>query len=159
MAASKFFDSARTPLFERLIDEDPYTQEEYRPSRTLNMSELRNSVRLDLERLLNTRCSLREADWEGREPSVVDYGMPDFCAMSSRDSSDIRTMARMIIRAIEAFEPRLQELNVLMERFDDNEKAMFFTIEGFLVVEDIREPVSFPALVRGKSGEFKIYAD
>ena len=67
----------RTLLFDRLVDRDPKLRHEVRPMRTLDRRGLKESVRRDLELLLNTRCPLPAHRIPPRDRSVVDYGIPD----------------------------------------------------------------------------------
>ena len=50
--------AARAPLFDRLVDLDPSTQEESRPLRVQSRMELKASVRQEVGWLLNTRCPI-----------------------------------------------------------------------------------------------------
>ena len=104
--APKTHDSARTPLFERLVDADPDSQKENRPSRTLDRHQLKESVRQGLEHLLSTRCFIPEEDWNQRERTVIDYGIPDFAALSPKSPRDRKHIGKVLQRIIPTFEPR-----------------------------------------------------
>lgn len=68
------------------------------------------SIRLELERLLNTRRSARV---HGMAPSVVDYGIGDWSILYADREEDHRTLMREMRKAINRFEPRL-----LLEEID-----------------------------------------
>jgi len=69
------------------------------------------SIRLELERLLNTRRSERV---HGMTPSVVDYGIGDWSILYADREEDHRTLMREMRKAINRFEPRLvlEEIDV-----------------------------------------------
>ena len=50
---------AKTPLFDRLLDDGMNVRQPVSPTRAFDMVRLRESVRADLVRLLNTRTNLR----------------------------------------------------------------------------------------------------
>jgi len=139
---------ARTPLFERLCNTARHEPGEPAPLRVEIREELRESVRREVARLLNTRC-LRDE----RNGTVIDYGMPDFSWMSAASGDDRRLLADTIARKVAAFEPRLRQVRVTIEPDAKDRRAVVGTIEATLVVESLREPISFPLAIRDKSGE------
>lgn len=144
------------PLFDRLVDHDPRTREERRPRRTLDKEELRASVRRELERLLNTRSSLPALALQGRELTAIDYGMPDFSAYSAAAPEDQELLAATVARVVSAFEPRLQEVRVSVQRYENQRQALWLGIEAQLVMGEVSEPVSFPTVLGLKTGEAKV---
>jgi type VI secretion system lysozyme-like protein len=138
---------ARTPLFERLVDYQ--THEPAQPNlRVQNRQQLRESVRRELYRLLNTRCPSRE----DRNGTVIDYGIPDFSWMSASSGDDRRQLAEIIARKVAAFEPRLAQVRVMLDQRQTDPRAVEGTISAVLIVESIPEPVSFPLLIHNKAG-------
>lgn len=143
---------ARIPLFERLVDQDLQQASEPNPLRVHHREELRESVRREVARLLNTRCPVRE----DRNGSVIDYGLPDFSWMTAASGDDRRQLAETIARKVTAYEPRLRQVRVALERDPEDPRALIGTIEGVLVVETIQEPVSFPLLLHNKTGKARL---
>ena len=143
---------ARTPLFERLTDLDLTQHQEPRPCRVLEGAELRQSVRLEVSRLLNTRTPMLQ----DRNGAVIDYGIPDFSSMSASSAGDRERLADTIARKVSRFEPRLRQVRVTIERDETNPRAVIGTLEGVLVVESIHEPVSFPLLIHSRTGEVAV---
>ena len=78
----------------------------------MNADELRDSVRAELMRLLNTR---RDAARDGRPLDVLYYGLPDWSASSAARSADRATLERDVVEAVRAFEPRLQQPRAQIE--------------------------------------------
>ncbi|GAB2899650.1 type VI secretion system baseplate subunit TssE [Paraburkholderia jirisanensis] len=103
---------APMPLFERLEDDAPFVSYEPQVRRTLTADELRGSVRAELMRLLNTR---RGTARDGRPLDVLYYGLPDWSARSAARSADHAALARDVVEAIRAFEPRLQQPRAQIE--------------------------------------------
>ena len=156
MLGLKTTEGARAPLFDRLVDLDPKSQVELRPLRTLTRRELMTSVRRELERLLNTRCSIPMRLLYERERSVVDYGIPDFTFLSPQNPDDQRRLAWVLSRTIAAFEPRLRNVRVTVEQVARSPQALLIRVDAELVVESITEPVSFPAIVHNRTGEVEL---
>ena len=143
-------DNVRAALFDRLIDLDPKVPREPRPFRTMNVKELYKSVLEELNRLLNSKCPLTFDELENRERTAVDYGVPDFSAFNPQSLDDQRALAKNIKNTIKAYEHRLENVRVKTEKFFHNEKALLVKIEGVLAFETVREPVSFPLVIKGE---------
>jgi type VI secretion system protein ImpF len=135
-------------LFERLIDEEPNQPIEQQPLRVLGKEQLAESVRRELLILLNTRSSSLEQPEHGW--TVLEYGLQDFSGLYTYGSRD--DIARIITRAIEQYEPRLQNPRVTVETRDGLEHSLAVRIEGSLVMGTVTEPVSFPLM--SESGQW-----
>ena len=86
---------------------------------------------------------------------MLDYGIPDFSALSARARRGPReTLPRSVAQSIAAFEPRLRDVRVLVEGLRSNDRVLMLRIDAMLVVGDHAEPVSFPLLVR--AGEVEL---
>jgi type VI secretion system lysozyme-like protein len=139
-------------LFERLSKPPIKAPEALSALRVHDRAELGESIRREIAHLLNTRCPVRQ----DRNGTVIDYGVPDFSWMSAANPDDRQTLANTIARKVAAFEPRLREVHVTIEPDATDPRAVVGTIEAKLVVESIREPVSFPLAIRNKSGEILV---
>ena len=161
MRDPKPVEGGRALLFERLVDSEPRSrEEEAQPLRVHDREELKESVRRELARLLNTRSSVPSHLLLGaQERTVLDYGIPDFSSLSAQSGDDQNRLARIIAQAITAFEPRLRDVQVLVERVRANDRALLLRINAVLAVGLFAEPVSFPVLVRTKSGEAEVHED
>ena len=137
---------ARVLLFDRLVDMEPQSKKEVRPLTTLDKQGLKTSIRRELGRLLNTRCPIPLAPQEER--TVINYGIPDFSSLSP-NSSDHRTLLESWVRnAIEAFEPRLLDVRVIVEPPARAELTLVVRIDARLQLETIREPVAFSVVMK-----------
>jgi type VI secretion system protein ImpF len=148
-----------SPLFDRLVDREPQIPAEPRPLRTLDPRGLRESVRRELERMLNTRSSLpvdRLAERE--ELTVLEYGIPDLSAFSAGNEDDQRLLAGLVARAVAAFEPRLRRVRVAFERLEDGQRSLRLRIDAELMTNEVAEPVSFPTLLGLRTGTVEVGA-
>ncbi|BBO88772.1 type VI secretion system baseplate subunit TssE [Desulfosarcina ovata] len=138
-------DYGQAPLLDRLIDEDPANSRESAQQRLMDAREIKALVVRDLENLLNCRRSIASIPDELRElqNSVAVYGLKDFTALGA-DSHQVRqTILKDVEKAIARFEPRLKNVNVVIETGDHKERSLSFQISAMLVVDPIREPVAF----------------
>lgn len=107
-------------LKDRLIDPDSVGTRA-QPGYTL--VQILESVREDLEELLNTRRSHERLDSDYPElgKSIVAYGLPDLSTMSASTAGKQEAMARLIEKAILQNEPRLRNVraNVVWSRAFD----------------------------------------
>lgn len=138
---------ARAPLFDRLIDNDRKATRELRPFRSLNRHQLLDSVRREVETLLNTRCHLGFATLMAQPPSVLTYGASDLCWVSPLSDADQTSLVVSLARTIMAFEPRLKDASVQVVRYDQFDGALYLAISGVLRTERLSEPVAFPVVV------------
>jgi type VI secretion system protein ImpF len=146
-----------SPLFDRLVDRAPEVPAEPRPLRTLDPRGLRESVRRELERMLNTRSSLPVDRLAEREDlTVLEYGIPDLSAFSAANEDDQRLLAGLVARAVAAFEPRLRGVRVAFERLEDGQRSLRLRIDAELMTNEVAEPVSFPTLLGLRSGTVEV---
>lgn len=146
---------APAPLFDRLVDDRPaeaphLEAAERRPQRVLDVEGLRESVLGELTRLLSTRLpidqvELAETGRNGLGRTVIDYGIPDFGTFTATDATARGRMAAHIVAAIEAFEPRLAQPRVTIERDPDPRRPHWRAmVSGVLASGSVREPFNVP---------------
>jgi type VI secretion system protein ImpF len=151
--------SIRLSLLDRLIDHDPTNSQEVPPTNAERLRIVRQSLKRDLEDLLNTRfrCVSWPPELNQLDDSLINYGIPDFTAasLSAADDSDILVTA--LRRAIELFEPRLTDVRVKPTSSGEDYDRMFrFRIEGFLTIEDGDHRVKFDSSMESTTGQFDI---
>jgi type VI secretion system protein ImpF len=128
-----------------------------------SVTDLRNAVRRDLDRLLNTRRIAEPAGDEFPEvqKSVYHYGLPDITSLSGDSDPARRRLVRQVEEAIELFEPRLTNVRVLaMEtpaRAD--RRQIRFHIEAMLRVDPDPERVAFDTVLETASGRIHVTGD
>lgn len=137
-------DAGRVPLFDRLVDEHRHQRSEPRPRRSLDREELRESVRRELTRLLATRCPVSGDAALSRQRSTIDYGLPDLeIGGRALVKEDRLRIARLLRQTIEAFEPRLQRVEVEVLERQDGGARLVVAIRAMLVTERVRESLNF----------------
>lgn len=146
---------ARASLVDRLIDDLPGRSRELRPLRTLNRKKLRESLLRDLLWLFNTRTPVSGKTFDNENLTVLEYGIPDFGAYFTASSDDQIQMTRRLVRAISIFEPRLRDVRVSINPVIRNEKTVQVMIDAMMVVEDVREPVSFRTIYQNDSRDWQ----
>jgi len=101
-------------VLDRLIDTEPGLTREPVASRSKTLSQLKQSVRRDLEWLLNTRQEITYIAPEMKEltSSVATYGLKDFSAASAKSTGDQNRLRQAIECAVKTFEPRLEQVTV-----------------------------------------------
>jgi type VI secretion system protein len=128
-------------LFERLAGEAAGRSEHNRED------SVTTSVSSHLSKMLSTRA--------GSVQTLPDYGLPDLNDMRLSLHDALRQAKEAIRRFIEAYEPRLSNVQVVSQPRGSDPLKLTFTIEGWLEVEGIRGAVSFTAHLDG-SGNVKV---
>jgi type VI secretion system protein ImpF len=147
MREPKSIVGARALLFDRLVGLDNEASEALQPFRILTCEQLKASVRRELQRLLNTRCSIPLHQITKEERSVINYGIPDFSSLSAHNPDDHKLIATIVSETITAFEPRLQNVRVSVDPVPGQYWMLALKIEALLWVDAINEPVSFTAML------------
>jgi type VI secretion system lysozyme-like protein len=102
------------------------------------------------------------------ERTVINYGIPDFTSLSPQSGNDRKLIADIISQTVAAYEPRLRNVRVNVEDYEENERTLQVTLEADLVTEavvEIRshpefgtslEPVTFPIILYSKTGILEV---
>jgi type VI secretion system protein ImpF len=145
-------------VLDRLIDREPGNRSEPANWRTQSLKELKDSVRRDLEWLLNARripieprAALKEL-WH----SVYTYGLPDSTGLALRSAEDRARLARAVEFAISTFEPRLVNVSVTIPATAPSSMKVHFQIEALLHTEPAPERVYFDSTLELSSGEYEV---
>jgi predicted component of type VI protein secretion system len=77
--------------------------------------------------------------------------LPDFAHVSAGDMRARDDLAAQMSRTIEAFEPRLRDVRVILEPHPSGTRALMGAIVASMVVGVMVEPVSFPLEVHTRS--------
>jgi type VI secretion system protein ImpF len=145
-------------LLDRLTDGEPGVTRDPPTGRAASLRRLKQSVRRDLEDLLNTR-SRPFAD-EGLEElgtSLVGYGLPDLTAADLGRAEARAALARLIEEVIRRYEPRLRAVRVRLSDEDEPiDRTLRFRIEALLLVEPTTEPIRFDSAVIPTTGAVTI---
>jgi len=148
-------------VLDRLFDYEPEMSREAVASRSKSLRELKQSVRRDLEWLLNTRqiAGGVPPDLKETNNSVAAYGLPDFTHLSIDSSGDQKFIKREVEEALRRFEPRLENVVVSIESGSSPERILRFRIDAHLRIDPAPEPVTFDTLLQLGNGEYTVKAE
>jgi type VI secretion system protein ImpF len=144
----------RSTLFDRLLPENEQLN-------GLSIQELRNSVARDLEDLLNSRVmNLNHIieDYPLVKRSILQFGIMDFVGLSTANPLDRARICDSIEQSISAHESRLKQVKVEMLLDGDNMGALCLSIQAFLNLHPLYEPVIFDALLKPATQQYVISA-
>ena len=78
----------------------------------LSPEELQASIGRELSRLMNTRSRLTPAEFVQGTGTAIDYGIPDFLALSVRSQAHADLLQSTVALAVDQYEPRLKDVTV-----------------------------------------------
>ena len=146
-------------LLDRLLDDQPTAARELLKTRTQLLRELKQSVRRDLENLLNTRrrCRSWPENLEELELSLVNYGLPDVTGFQLGTTYSRESLQKVLEQVIRRFEPRFKNITVeMLDAVDPLERRLRFRIDALLHAEPAPEPVVFDSAVQPATGVVEI---
>jgi type VI secretion system protein ImpF len=146
-------------VLDRLIDEEPGVRRDPPQSRTQVLRELKQSVRRDLENLLNTRqrCLPYPENLAELESSLVSYGMPDIIGTTLVGTEGRERLRKLLEEIIRRFEPRFKSVKVeLLDSTESLDRTLRFRIDALLYATPAPEPVSFDSALEPVSGSIDI---
>ncbi|MCC6785178.1 MAG: type VI secretion system baseplate subunit TssE [Planctomycetes bacterium] len=136
----------RLPLLAALIDDDPDTTTESRQSFRTQARQIKETVRRDLQDLLNTRQ--RALSWPKEftelDRSVLDYGIVDVTGANLASNERRNAFLAQIAAAIRKHDPRFQSVVITpTDNSDPQDRTLRFRIEATLRVETGPETAIF----------------
>lgn len=140
----------RPSILDRLIDNEPEKNVEAEKDRFQATRELRESVRRDLELLLNTRYRILSAPKEYLEldKSLVNYGLPDLATVNLSDEDVRNDFCRTIENAVRKFEPRFKSIAVSTRtNIDETDRTVRFRIDAILHADPAPEVIIFDSVL------------
>ena len=149
-------------VLDRLIDDDPHIKTDLDRSRAQLLRDLKQSVRRDLENLLNTHLPWHDLpdEFEELEKSILNYGLPNFNSLSVSSEDQRQEFAKIIAAAIAQFETRLKNIGVVaVENTDPADRTLRLKIKALLYVEPELEPIAFQSVLEPASQAMVIQED
>jgi len=150
-------------LLDRLTDDEPQNAQESRDRRVISLRRYRQSVLQDLEWLMNTRGHgvwelLEEFPYARR--SVLNFGLPDFEGMTV-SVSGVRAIEQALLRAIQAFEPRINPGTLRVKAVQAAQEAYASTaivveIQGVLWAQPVPEQLFVRTEIDLETGQCRI---
>ena len=146
-------------VLDRLLDDDPASTREVPKSRTQVLRELKQSVRRDLENLLNTRR--RWSGWpdhlEELDGSLVNYGLPDISGLDLASDERREEFCRTLEAVIRNFEPRFVSVSIEIQKDSEMlDRTLRLRIDGLLHATPAPEPVVFDSSVEPATGNVEV---
>lgn len=146
-------------ILDRLIDDEPENSREPTKMRNQVVAELRQSIRRDLENLLNTRW--RSESWSPEltelERSLVRYGIPDISSANLSSERGRWEFIQTVEETIRIFEPRFKSVHVqFVENSDYADRTLRFRIDAMMYGHPAPEPIVFDSAVEPSTGEFSV---
>ena len=146
-------------IFDRLTDNALYSHDPSAPFAFQRIRELRQSVKRDLENLLNTRFRITELpeNLVELESSLVNYGMPDLATINLLDSTSRKNFCRFLEETIQKYEPRFKNIEVTnVGNIDENDRSIRFRIEAVLYANPTAETIVFDSVLEPVSRSLRI---
>lgn len=146
-------------VLDRLIDENPEETREPTKARNQLIGELRQSIRRDLENLLNThwRCRSWPVEFAELSCSVVGYGIPDVSGSDLVSERGRSRFLKTVEETIRAFEPRFKSVRVAFaETGETISRELRFRIDAMMYAFPAPEPIVFDTSLEPSTGEFSV---
>lgn len=158
MARADLENLVTIPLLDRLVDRDPRSSQEPLMSRAQSVRLLKESLRRDIEWLLNSRRIFEESTDPKAEltHSLYNYGLPDITHYSFNSSRDMNRVTWLLENTVAIFEPRLRNAKVFVEPVDKGSLKIKFRVEGMLVMDPAPERVSFDTTLDVTSQSYSV---
>jgi type VI secretion system protein ImpF len=140
----------RESILDRLFDEEPEAAVDSEKTRQRKLKDLRNSVRRDLENLLNSRYRIVSPPEELKEveTSLLNYGLPDLATVNMLDVAKRREFTRQIENIIRTFEPRFKSVAVrYLENGEKTDRTLRFRIDAVMYADPAPEIVVFDSVL------------
>jgi type VI secretion system protein ImpF len=146
---------SETPITQSLIDR-LMDSEEMPTTRSASIQMFRNSIKRDVEWLLNSRKAFvpEIEDYPLAANSVFTFGLPDVNELPGGNSAN--NVLAAISQTILTHEPRIREPRVSLTRTDELSRSLRFHVEGKLVLENSEEDITFDTLFEVTSGEYQV---
>ncbi|CAN5817435.1 N/A [soil metagenome] len=151
--------TVRQSVIERLIDLEPKVAEDLPLAWEDSVARKRDSVRRDLEWLLNTRRTSEPAPSEYPElqNSVFHFGLPDLTSLSADSLETRHRLLREVEACIRAYEPRLTSVRVSAGPGTlGSRHQVRFIVEALLRLDPNPERVVFDTVLEVTSGTIRM---
>ena len=153
MARSKSDVLITQSLLDRLTDLDQWPE-----TRSASISMYRESLKRDVEWLLNTRQPVipELEDYPATAASVFNFGLPDIHSFDGSKGKEQNALTVALEKCIRIFEPRIDQPRVFLTRTDLLSRSLKFHIEGQIVYENMNEEIKFDTTLELISGEYEV---
>ncbi len=146
MQRNKIHRGTLPPLFDRIIDDK---MEADLGGQLLTAEDLKNSIVNEISLILNTRCTVRKVIYEDHIESIPFFGLPDFFGLGDfsyfdgSSSQEWPSIARFVETAIQAAEPRLENVSVTVEGYDSINQILSTTVSASVKKSHLLKDIHF----------------
>lgn len=132
--------------------------EDWPTTRAQSLRLMRESLKRDMEWLLNTRQSPVEGikRFPLASRSVIHYGLIDTTSLSLSSSLDNRKLQQAVHECITSFEPRLIDVKVTIEGKNSTRQQLNFHIEAQIDLDPAPEEISFDTVLDLTRGDYTV---
>jgi type VI secretion system protein ImpF len=151
--------SLNPSLLDRLLDDNPGVEQEPPTPPQQALRDLHQSVRRDLEALLNTRlrCATYPAELKELDQSLVNYGIPDFTGSSLSSPENRTKLVRVLESVIKRYEPRFKSVRVsLLDNVEPLDRTLRFRIDAVVYAEPAPETLIFDSSLEPVTGNVEV---
>jgi type VI secretion system protein ImpF len=140
-------------LLDRLTD-----LEQWPETRSASITMYRESLKRDVEWLLNTRQPVipELEGYPATAASVLNFGLPDIHSFDGSAGKEQNALTVALEKCIRVFEPRISQPHVFLTRTDILSRSLRFHIEGQIVYENMNEEIKFDTTLELISGEYEV---
>jgi type VI secretion system protein ImpF len=146
-------------VLDRLIDDAPESPRDPIRSDSQTLRNIIQSVRRDLEQLLNSRRRFQSWPAELKEltQSSVGYGLLDVSGKDLASPAGREEFRRSVEQLIRAFEPRFQAVHVqLLDNKEQLDRTFRFRVDAILRAEPVPIEVVFDSQLEPSTGSFDV---
>ncbi|MBQ3564985.1 MAG: type VI secretion system baseplate subunit TssE [Alphaproteobacteria bacterium] len=136
-----------TPLFDRLIDDDVESMSEKIDKKHVSLEGLKESIREDLTRLLNTKISPFWVEYTKHMAMPFSYGINLTAPSAAETVFEIQNLENLINQVIAKYEPRIQNARAHLIPTESNLSKAYIQIDADLIVGEKRTSLTFPIFV------------
>ena len=150
MAISDKERNLRASILDRLFDDEPNVSVDSEHSRQRKLKDLRNSVRRDLESLLNARYRVISPpeQFEQLSTSLLNYGLPDLATVNMLDVVKRQEFTRNIEHIIRTYEPRFKSVKVsYIDNTRSTDRTLRFRIDAVMYADPAPEVIVFDSVL------------
>ena len=152
LAEPKTSVGAPAPLFDRLIDDDPETISEHPVKKYYNRFEVIQSIEREVERILNTRATVKRAEYDDFSEDPLNFGLPEMFGLGDFSQFDGTNMqywpriADLCEQAILRYEPRIKNVTAMVTGFDKKTQSLAMTIQADFAMKEFQGELTFPTV-------------
>lgn len=140
-------------LIDRLVDTEQWPE-----TRAASIGMYRDSLKRDVEWLLNTRQPVipELESYPATAASVLNFGLPDLHSFDGSAGKEQNALVVALEKCIRTFEPRISQPRVFLSRTDMLSRSLRFHIEGQINYENMDEEIKFDTVLELISGEYEV---